>query len=341
MRLRTIAFAITLVTVAAAGCIGGDDEGIPSNIQVDASSPVVSMDFAYDGQDVVEPTGAARLVADNASGTGSLEGNLTLEGDTIAFSSQTFSGDPDKPYQGNGVAQGITVHGDTGRAAPTLPELNLLTGTWGPVTVTANGEPLPDPLTGQQTLRAHTMLTDTGIRDDDSKQILTEDGSVYSPDLAGSGQSVQGDTEFIVEIFSDPSAPVFNDATVQDDGQMTPDSSNASLPFEIKATTATAEMNVTVSPASDVLPTNPSEVDVSLVSPSGTELNATTLGGAMGEDSVAWSLNDVPASGTYTIELQTDTAANWEAGASIDYPEPVFLLAVFEDVSFGPAGGEE
>jgi hypothetical protein len=350
VQLRSIVVATALVLAAFAGCIGGDEEGIPNNLQAEASNPVLSFGgFAYDGEDAVSGSGSATLVIDNESGTGTLNGSLGAEGDSVNFRADTFSGDPDNPWEANGINQGITVHGDTGRAAPTLPELNLITGTWGPVQITQNGEPVPDPLTGQQTFQVHTMLTDTGVRDDSSRQILAQDGSPYNPDKAGEGQTTDGDEEFIVEIFSDPSAPVFEDATSSDSGSLDPESSTAEFPFPVKATTATFEVNASISSSdpTGALPQAPAEVNVSLVDPTGTMLKAATLGPGgpddpEGQSEVAWSIDDVSTTGNYTIQFDANGAADWEASSSVDYPEPFFLLAVYEDVTYGAAGsGEE
>lgn len=326
-------WVLALLTVPLAGCFG-DDEGIPSNIEVDASDPWVTEGWAQDGQAITQASGQARLVADNASGSGSFTANVTVGGSTFEVLADTFEPLPGKGFMGNGINQSITLHGDTGQGTPELPRTSVVVATWGPMVLSQESNVVPDPLTGEPQLFGHAMVTDAGIRSDEDRRVVTEDGSVYGPAQAGSGQSFPGDHELHLKVASHPAAPVHDDTTVEDNGQLNPQQANASVPFEIAQATASAHVSVSVSPPAGPVP--PSEVNASLVSPSGTPLKAATLGGT--EDaSVTWSLETVPQAGNYTIELTSQGTANWNVTAEVDHPEPFFFHAVYEDVSWQAA----
>lgn len=335
-RGRVLAIALVTALVPLAGCFGGE-EGLPSNIQVDASQPLAARGFAYDGS-VVEADGSARLLADNASGSGSFTANVTLDGTPYTFSADTFQAQPDAPWTGNGVNQSVTLHGDTGRASTSLPAMQMVAATWGPIQVTRGGEIISDPLTGEPTFFGHVMVTETGVRSDDDGSIRAEDGSVYAPSKAGSGRTVEGDRELHLEIKSARDARTYEDSTVEDSGQLTPEQPNASMPIEVRQTLAQLAVNVSVSAPNDA-PVPPAETTVTLLDPSGTEQESATLGGT-GNTSASWQLDSLPSAGNWSVELESQGAANWEAQASVDYPEPFFLYVVFEEASWQAASGE-
>lgn len=328
-----LAVVLALATVPLAGCFGGD-EALPSNIEVTASQPHVSRGWAYDGQGVLATNGSARLVADDSRGSGGLTANLTLSGTSYTVSAGTFEGDPAKPWQANGVNQSVRLHGDTGRGSPALPSVNAVVATWGPVQVSRADETLADPLTGQPQFYGRIVVTDAGVRSDDGR-ILAQDGSLYAPSKAGSGQTFPGDEELLVAVTSPPGMATYNDSSVADSGQLTPQQPNASLRVQIQQSTADLNTSVSVaSPGASQLP--PAETNVSLVSPAGSQLKAVTLGGT-GNRSVSWSFATLPGTGNYSLEVESQGTVDWNASATVDYAEPFALRVVYETASWRAA----
>lgn len=334
-RVRTLGVTVLLVTVAMAGCFGGD-EGPPTSVEATASQPLVARSWAQDGEGLVETTGQARLVADQASASGSFTGNLTLGDVRVELSADTFSGRADEPWTADGVNGSIALHGDTQRGTAELPRVTPISATWGPVVVTQDGEVLADPLTGQPEMFAHVLLLANGIRSDEDGTMQTQNGSVYGPDRAGEGRTFAGDTELHAIVTSSPDATAREDETIEEEGSFQPPSDNATVTVPIVQRLAGLNVSVALAPAADTDVT-PAEVNATLLDPSGSTLRAATLGG-QANDSVTWQLAALPAAGNYSVAMEAQGAADWNVTAEIDHPDPFMLYATYEQVGWQAAG---
>lgn len=335
-RGRTFAVTVILLTVATAGCFGGD-EGLPDSVEATASQPLVAQGWAQDGQELAETTGQARLVADRSTGSGSFAGNLTLGDVRFELSADTFSGRADEPWTADGVNGSVDLHGDTEPGTAELPRVTPVSATWGPIVVTQGGEVLPDPLTGEPELFAHVMLLEDGVRSDEDGSMRTENGSVYGPDRAGEGRTFADDTELHMIVTSAPDARALEDETIEAEGSFQPPTDNASVSVPVQQRSAALDVTVALEPAADADVT-PAEVNASLVDPGGSSLRTATVG-AQGNDTVTWQLDALPAAGNYSVAMEAQGAADWNVTAEVDHPGRFMLYATYEQVDWQAAAG--
>lgn len=320
--------------VAAAGCFGGE-EGVPSNVEVQASQPLVAQGWSQDGAELSQATGQARLLADDADGSGSLAANLTVDGTRYELSADTFRAQDGQAWMDDGVNQTLALHGDTQRGTSQLPRVDATVATWGPIVLTRDGEIVPDPLTDASELTGHAFLTEEGIRSDEDGTMRTEDGAVYGPSQAGSGASFPGDPELHVIVTSDPDATAPDDQQVEDSGSFEPPEATVEVPFPVERLSAAVNVTIEIASATDEVLT-PAEANATLLDPDGSTVRAASLG-VQAENSVAWRIEDVPATGEYTVELSSQGSADWTVQADVSYPQPLVFHATYEGVEWGDA----
>ena len=135
--------------------------------------------FQYNGEDVREAEGTFLLDVDSTTEQGKLfvelkdithhyAENEVLEGDaTIVF--HTFA--PLLPATQGGIAEAMTIHGDTGRCAPVVPEVYTYLAGWGYADLYVNGVLI------DADLESHFMFTEKVRRD--NKKIQKDDGTIY------------------------------------------------------------------------------------------------------------------------------------------------------------------
>ncbi len=139
--------------------------------------------FAYNGENVRALEGSATMTVDQEKGTARLEIDLetTQASGPIRFSAdKSWTGkihivqniDRAKMKKAR-IAEKIFLHGDTGNEAPVMPKIYNYFATWGPSSITVNGEEVI-PMIG-----SHTMFTERA-RGSDGK-IARVSGELYSP----------------------------------------------------------------------------------------------------------------------------------------------------------------
>jgi len=156
--------------------------------------------FAYNGENIRPLDGHAEVTLNTAEGTGEIivEVETTSQSGPIRFSEdQSFDGEIRIVQRLNAeqmdmarVEQDIWLHGDTGNEAPVMPELFNYFATWGPATISVDGEEVV-PMIG-----SHTMFSEQA-RGADGK--ITRNGQVYSPMVSDKeGFTNPQETEFHV-----------------------------------------------------------------------------------------------------------------------------------------------
>jgi hypothetical protein len=129
--------------------------------------------FAYDGENVRPLEGQAEARIDPATGEGKVTITLrtTEASGPIHYAEDTrWSGEIEivqrldtEQMDAARIAQDVFLHGDTGNEAPVMPRIYNYFATWGPSTITVNGEEAL-PMVG-----SHTMF---------SEQARGEDGTI-------------------------------------------------------------------------------------------------------------------------------------------------------------------
>lgn len=333
--MRAVASLLVALSIVLAGCaLFSSEAQIPDHIVVQASDAFVIDRWNPNSSGVVEAEGSATIDVVSSTATGTVTGSVTLEGKTTTFEWIEFHGDEGKPSHANGINQDFQEHGATGNGHNRSPELHAVTSGWGTANLTFDGEPLFNPLTGRAPFPAHFMVTDTGVRHDESRELRLVNGSLYRPDNASDGQNYPGDNE--VHVIFDTGPPRRSDNRVGDGGTLTPAEPTASIGTTVGHGTATVNATVAVSSAQQA--SSLGEVNVSLVG-SNTTYREETLGGPQSQaNNVSWTLDGTAKRGEIRLELSTDATADWTAELFVDEPERVFLHFLYETASWSDGG---
>ncbi len=156
--------------------------------------------FAYNGQNVRPLEGHAEATVNTADGTGQVvvEVRTTDESGPIRFSAdQSFEGTirivqrlNTSQMDAARLAQEVWLHGDTGNEAPVMPKLFNYFATWGPGSISVNGNEAV-PMIG-----SHTMFSEQA-RGENGR--IAKNGEPYSPMKQDkTGYTNPGETEFHV-----------------------------------------------------------------------------------------------------------------------------------------------
>lgn len=181
-----------------------------------AAQPVQS--FAWNGEGVMDAEGIAVVEVDPVANTGSIQVTWTDQYGEWVLTQTRFASPPHptglrvsadanetERIQGDPVTTNVFLHGNSGAAEPVLPTIFNILATWGPARVTLNGEPFNNPYDGPAPLwLAHTMTT-VGVRNENG-EVVTEEGNIYNPSVAGRGATFYDDLEFHL-VFHDAPGP--------------------------------------------------------------------------------------------------------------------------------------
>ncbi|MFV2064993.1 MAG: hypothetical protein ACC726_16000 [Chloroflexota bacterium] len=173
--------------------------------------------FVWDGEGSVPIDGSVKITVDPVANTGEITATWTDENGVWEYSQTTFA-PPSHPtglrigsagastelVEGDPVVTNVYLHGDTTAGGAVLPTVFNLLATWGPATVTLNGEPFENPFDGPAPQwAAHTMTT-VGVRDDDGI-VRTVDGDIFDAVADPSNGAVDNDDlEVHLVIHDDP-----------------------------------------------------------------------------------------------------------------------------------------
>lgn len=138
--------------------------------------------FAYDGANVRDLAGFAEASVNTETGMGevTIEVRTTPESGPIRFSNgQSFEGTirivqrlNTQQMEQARVVEEAWLHGDTGNEAPVMPNIFNYFATWGPASITVDGEEVV-PMIG-----SHTMFSEQARGPDGQ---IAKGGQVYSP----------------------------------------------------------------------------------------------------------------------------------------------------------------
>lgn len=326
MSSRPLGVALVLVAATAlAGC--AEEPLVITSLKATASDAFLLSPLVYTG--AARPfAGDALVDVDAVANTGTVTLSGKAGNDTYDARFTSFAAAADKPFQDGGIGTLFHEHGASGVGDTSIPEVNLLVAGWGPVTVTKNGQPLKDPVTGMDTWVGHFMLTDTGVFAPDMT-IKTTAGGVYDPAQAANGATEPGDLELHVSLKNNAGAPqnlTPIEVSIPAQGQVAADT-----PIDVPGG---AKADIVLFVDTGAPPTPPvAQITLSLKDPSGKEV-ATLAPGTAGQPySTTVSLTD-PMPGTWLLTA-TGQGANANYGAIITLMPPASagLYFVFEAVT--------
>lgn len=337
MRLAARTLPTVLLVVAAvtlSGCIGA--VSIPDNLQAEASNAyAVPADWAYDGRGVRSVDGSISIDVVDSANRGTVVAEITDAGTTYEIEFDRFRQAPGSAFQDGGIVHGIFEHGDSGNGDANIPRSYAVSAGWGLGTVTRDGEPMQDPLTGDGNLSVHYMVFQGGVRDDADRAIYQEGRTgFYTPSEPGNAEVDPADREVHLLVKSTAQQPPQFEGTFE--GSVAgADHSNA---FDIPVQANQSVINLQVRLESAVQGVYPARLTFQLLGPNEEQVATRQMGLTLnGTPQMAGTatidVQDPPGAGNYTLRvtgLGVNTA--YTVDARVIYPTPLFLHYYFEDV---------
>jgi hypothetical protein len=330
MRARAQAVLLPLVLLAA-GCASPPDAGV---FAAHASGPASFAGYDYGGRTMQRGNGTASIAVD--AGTDAGTASFAFERDGRAWRVEVIRFQGSAPWQEGGVRSGFDVHGSTGLGGAELPRLRARSAGWGIATVTLDGAPFPEPVSGEAAFDVAYVVADPGPRNL-STGVLPRATSraAYTPmrpDDAAMAQPAQ----VLLDLRS-PGGPFPRDVR----GRY-PDVANGTdfqrtWPLAVEPGARDFALNVTVvqpppTPA-------PARLSFAVFDPSGMQVDSwefvPLVSQPMGAAEHAFAIPQPLQSGLYRLEVSGVAAgAEYRVDTAIDYADPVFLHVVYGNVAF-------
>lgn len=236
---------LLLVVPLVAGCLGGEDPN-PKFVATAEGEGAAFTDWDYAAAGRQSMNGTLTIDVDEAENTGAVVTRGTVGGKNFTVRLNEFVGGPE--FQSGGIAANFDEHGDSGVGNALLPRMHLLLATWGPGQLTLDGNVTADPYTGDEEWAAHLMVTDTGVRDDETGKVLKSDGSsAYDPAAPGDAQIGNDREAHLVLQSSFPNASL-EPITLTEEGEI-PQMGSGAVNFDVPV--ATGNITVVIDLGSD------------------------------------------------------------------------------------------
>lgn len=192
---------------------------ITSSINGVPAEPVDGFDWAGNTTRAIE--GRIKIEVDPIANTGSIKAEWEDEHGHWRYKQNMFTA-PTHPTgvrigpsvdtvlmpMDDPISTNVYLHGDTGAGGPLVPTLFTLLATWGPATVTLNGEPFDNPLDGPAPMWIGHALVSEGIRDAGGA-VRTTSGEIFDMTRGSEGRTYPDD--LVVHLaFHDMPGPEMN-----------------------------------------------------------------------------------------------------------------------------------
>jgi hypothetical protein len=341
-RLPTVLLAIAF-SIPVAGCVL-DPASQP--YQAYGSKGSYAIGFAYDGRGIVPFDGPVYLDVDERANTGRLIAKGAIGG--VAFEVLMDEFAASKSFHDGGIARDLIEHGDSGVGDKTIPRVDLAMAGWGRARILYDGQPFPDPITGNETWIAHFMVLRTGVRDNATGAIYADANKTrtYDPNDPANATSSSDDAEIHLVLRnhtkSGSSEGAHSGTTSRTTTLADPDTSESRILFEADELGALGTLTFQVS---DQVARG-SNLTFTVSAPSGNVIAQATVGAA--------TLQPGPASytavarftvgelGAYVVAINGNLNAGggYSVGYELRDPPALVLNLWWEDVVFGAAAKE-
>jgi hypothetical protein len=197
--------AATFVALALPGCL---DDTSPRSYHAAGQAGSFVLGWGYDGEGVLPFAGFITIHADPVANTGEALVMGELNGQHWKILFDRFAQQGDKAFQDGGIVANLDEHGDTGHGDASIPKVHADAAAWGDALVTVDGQPVLDPLTGEEGWVAHYMVITTGVRDDQNHGIWNAAKTApYDSKSPADGLALEGDNEIHLVLKSHATAP--------------------------------------------------------------------------------------------------------------------------------------
>lgn len=319
---------LALAALVLGGCIRAEEN---PDFHATATRPVVFIGYDYGAVTAQPGNGTFEVTANAQANTGSAAATFTYAGRQWEARFTRFA--ESRPFHEGGVRALFQEHGATGNGDAALPELRAQSAGWGVGTLTADGQPFPDPATGGSEFAMHYMVTDTAVRDPETYQVTKADGGApYDPATPADARTFPGTGQVLLNIQSMGPALPMDLATSLTDTVQEPQYSNSAT-FDVNGT-ARILVNITVSNPTPL----PSVGQLSFVlsDPAGTEVGRFDYDLQTAQPAGAIEVPAANATGAYLLTVSgAGLAVDYRADILVDYPQSLFLHLAYLDVQVG------
>lgn len=323
--LRATLLATLLFAPALSGCFGDDEPPVARSIS--DSGGVLSQGFAYDGQGLERVGATLEGQVNRVDDTGSVTVNFQFAGSSWSIVFDSFSGTSD--FQDGGVAFDLVEHGATGVADTSIPEILALIAAWGSATVSRDGEPYPDPGTGETgPWNAHLMIAANSVRQADGRITNADQSAPYDP----------GSPDDAFTTGDDPQAIFWVKAPSGEDNRREPVTQNQTFTFQGPPMTETmevpagssSEVTINVTTVEGEAPLHVGNATVRVLDGDGNEL-AAEEGAITPTETFEATLSFADAPGPLTVELSGQGAFELMVSAHVTFEDYPFLVFTWDD----------
>jgi len=323
-----------LLAMLLAGCLSFSPQQPSTTFSAAASKPAVFLGYDYGAATREDGApGNFSVDVDAASNTGSAVAAFRVDGKAWEVTFSRFA--QSAPFHEGGVRNAFHEHGASGNGDPNLPEFRAFSAGWGFGTVTVDGTPYPDPLTGTPEFKLHYMVAADAPRHPTDLRVTKKDGNtIYDPKTPADGQVFPNVPMVLLNVQTTYNGTVPSDnATTLADTVVGPDYSNQ-VPFEVGVASAHAMANFTVR--------NPTpgptlgQLTFTVLDPEGSAAGSWMYDPAAGLQGPSEGSVDLPpplVPGNYTVQVTgSGVQAMFEVHVAVHYEPALFLHVVYTQV---------
>lgn len=205
MTLRLLLAALA-ASALLAGCVQ-QAESLGGRIVAHGADPRLAMEWSYDGSALRNAQGTVTIEVNHRTNAGSVTASLDDGRDQWRLDWSDFH--ESRPFHDGGIAEDFVEHGASGVGDTSVPEVHLVAAGWGEARLYRNGVLVPDPLTGNETLRAHFMIVDGTLRAADGVIYNASRAEPFDPADPGDGLVTEGGNQIFVTLASHETAPPY------------------------------------------------------------------------------------------------------------------------------------
>lgn len=327
LRARARLAFVVAVAFLVAGCLAVSPQ---SRFRASGSQATVFQGYDYGGQTAMAAEGSIAIDVDDETNKGTAAAELRVEGRATRIAFTTFAAS--RPFHDGGVRDDFPEHGATGNGDALLPELHALSAGWGTGTVTIDGAPFHDPMTGSDLFTLHYMVTDTAVRNPQTGRVTKADGeAAYDPQTPSDAARLPGVMQILLNV---QGAPAPRDHASTESDTVTGQDYSRTIPVSVEAAAGT--LSVTVSVSNPSLPVPGGDLTFVLRDPTGQDVSRAVLGPAANSPPVTLEAGPPLIIGDYTLEVTgIGVQTSYTAEIVVDYAKTFFLHVVFNEVALG------
>lgn len=199
--------ALVVLGASLAGCLDEATSTLGGRVVARGEDPRLSDAWSYDGSALRNARGFVEVDVNDRSNEGSVTAELDDGRDQWRLAWTDFR--ESRAFHDGGIATDFAEHGDSGVGDASVPRVDLAAAGWGEAQLYRNGVAVPDPFTGNATLRAHFMIAQGALRAEDGVIYNATREQPYDPNRPGDGSVASDGNQIFVTLASHETAPPY------------------------------------------------------------------------------------------------------------------------------------